>query len=141
MDKYQKILLCVELIPESDAPVIRKAIELASKYHSRLWVVHAVESYPFVYGGAMTVDIEKDLIASAKVMMADLQKQLPKNIATAVLVKSGSAKHVIVEEAQNNGVELIVVGSHGRQGVRLLLGSTANAVIHGAHCDVLAVRV
>ncbi len=42
-----------------------------------------------------------------------------------------------------NGIsaDLIVVGSHGRHGLALLLGSTANGVLHGAPCDVLAVRV
>ena len=37
--------------------------------------------------------------------------------------------------------DLIVVGSHGRHGLALLLGSTANDVLHGAPCDVLAVRL
>jgi universal stress protein A len=38
-------------------------------------------------------------------------------------------------------MDLVVVGSHGRHGLSLLLGSTANGVLHGAGCDVLAVRV
>jgi universal stress protein A len=37
--------------------------------------------------------------------------------------------------------DLVVVGSHGRHGLALLLGSTANDVLHGAQCDVLAVRL
>jgi universal stress protein A len=37
--------------------------------------------------------------------------------------------------------DLIIVGSHGRHGFALLLGSTANGVLHGAKCDVLAMRV
>ncbi|MEO1899758.1 MAG: universal stress protein, partial [Methylococcales bacterium] len=37
--------------------------------------------------------------------------------------------------------DLIVVGSHGRHGLALLLGSTANGVLHHAVCDVLAVRL
>ena len=37
--------------------------------------------------------------------------------------------------------DLIVVGSHGRHGLALLLGSTANDVLHGAPCDVLAVHL
>ncbi len=37
--------------------------------------------------------------------------------------------------------DLIVVGSHGRHGFALLMGSTANGVLHGARRDVLAVRV
>ena len=38
-------------------------------------------------------------------------------------------------------VDLIVVGSHGKHGLSLLLGSTANGVLQGSPCDVLAVRV
>ena len=37
--------------------------------------------------------------------------------------------------------DVIVVGSHGKHGLALLLGSTANGVLHGANRDVLAVRV
>ena len=43
--------------------------------------------------------------------------------------------------AEELGTDLIVVGSHGRHGLALLMGSTANGVLHGANCDVLAVRV
>jgi universal stress protein A len=46
-----------------------------------------------------------------------------------------------VRIAKERGVDLIVVGSHGRHGLQLLLGSTANGVLHLAECDVLAVRV
>ena len=38
-------------------------------------------------------------------------------------------------------LDLIVIGSHGRHGLALLLGSTANSVLHHARCDVLAVRL
>ena len=44
-------------------------------------------------------------------------------------------------KAEEIGADLIVVGSHGRYGLALLMGSTANGVLHGASCDVLAVRV
>ena len=44
-------------------------------------------------------------------------------------------------KAEEIGADLIVVGSHGRYGLALLMGSTANGVLHGATCDVLAVRV
>jgi universal stress protein A len=38
-------------------------------------------------------------------------------------------------------IDLIVMGTHGQSGLKLLLGSTANSVLHGAGCDILAVRV
>jgi universal stress protein A len=43
--------------------------------------------------------------------------------------------------AKNDEVDLIVVGSHGRHGLALIFGSTSNSVLHGASCDVLAVRI
>ena len=53
----------------------------------------------------------------------------------------GSPKTEIVRVANENKVDLIIVGSHGRHGLALLLGSTANGVLHHATCDVLAVRL
>ncbi|WP_220460082.1 MULTISPECIES: universal stress protein [unclassified Colwellia] len=42
--------------------------------------------------------------------------------------------------AEHEHVDLIITGSHGVHGLQLLLGSTTNAILHGAICDVLAVR-
>ena len=53
----------------------------------------------------------------------------------------GRPESQIHQLAEDVAADLIVVGSHGRQGLALILGSTANGVLHGAHCDVLAVRV
>ncbi|MCE2460860.1 MAG: universal stress protein [Pseudomonadales bacterium] len=54
---------------------------------------------------------------------------------------AGNVAHRIHNLASKIGADLIVVGTHGKQGLQLLTGSTANAVLHGARCDVLAVRV
>ena len=53
----------------------------------------------------------------------------------------GSPKAEIIRIAEDMGADLIVVGSHGRHGIALLLGSTAASVVHHAKCDVLAVRL
>ena len=58
------------------------------------------------------------------------------------LVEIGPPKSEITRIAEEQEVDLIVVGSHGRHGfVENLLGSTANAVIHHAKCDVLTVKI
>ncbi len=56
-------------------------------------------------------------------------------------LEAGQTARQLHEIANREAVDLIVIGSHGRHGVQLLLGSTANAVLHGASCDVLAVRI
>ena len=53
----------------------------------------------------------------------------------------GKPEIEIHSKSEELNIELIVVGSHGRHGLALLMGSTANGVLHGAGCDVLAVRV
>src|SRR5262245_18254089 len=54
---------------------------------------------------------------------------------------SGSAREVILDEAEKWGADLIVLGSHGYSGVhRFLLGSVSNAVATHAHCSVEVVR-
>lgn len=55
-------------------------------------------------------------------------------------VTIGSAKFAILEEAERLGSDLIILGSHGRYGSRAILGSTANAVLHGSKCDTLVMR-
>ncbi|MDN5937003.1 MAG: universal stress protein, partial [Nitrosospira sp.] len=53
----------------------------------------------------------------------------------------GVPEREIVRIAEEERVDLIVVGSHGRHGLALLLGSTANSVLHHAKCDVMAIRL
>ena len=53
----------------------------------------------------------------------------------------GHPRQEIHRVATDQQCDLIVVGSHGRHGLALLLGSTANDVLHGAPCDVIAVRL
>ena len=55
--------------------------------------------------------------------------------------RHGRPDEAIVQTAVDRQADLIVVGSHGRHGLALLLGSTASSVVHHAKCDVLAVRL
>jgi len=143
MKEYKHILLAVELETGCDSLPAHKAGELAKEFGAQLTLVHAVEhmtSYGAAYGIAAGADIEEMLLENAKEAMTTLAATLgvPED---RQIIKIGPSKLVILEEAEDVGADLIVVGSHGRHGVRLLLGSTANAVLHGAKCDVLAVRI
>jgi universal stress protein A len=54
---------------------------------------------------------------------------------------NGTPAREIHRLVENNGFDLVVIGTHGQKGVQLLLGSTANSVLHGSSCDVLSIRV
>ncbi|MBN2689957.1 MAG: universal stress protein [Gammaproteobacteria bacterium] len=142
MAVYSNILLCVELL-DTDKNIISKARELADLHKAKLSIIHAVEhvsSYGAAYGVAIGAEIEDILLKNAKKSIKKLGKKLdiPEE---QQIIKFGAARTVILEEAEKSKADLIVLGSHGRQGMRLLLGSTANAVLHGSAVDVLAVRL
>lgn len=143
MAVYNHLLVALALEPKSDEFVIAKAEKLRSQFDGDITLVHSVEhlsNYGAAYGISAGIDIEEILLEEAKKSMKEVAARM--NISDSrQVVKVGPAKQIILEEADEKNIDLIVVGSHGRHGVRLLLGSTANAVLHGAKCDVLAVRV
>lgn len=143
MKTYRHILFALELDEGGDAVPVKRVGQLMQGSCARLTLVHAVEcmsGYGAAYGVVPSVEIEQVLYERAQVTMAKIAKELGVD-ENDQLIKIGPAQFVILEEAKARGIDLIVVGSHGRHGVRLLLGSTANAVLHGATCDVLAVRI
>jgi universal stress protein A len=85
-------------------------------------------------------DLEAQLGEELKQKLTVLGKKF--NVPTDHLhILHGSPSHEVHRFAKDNDVQLIVIGTHGQKGLQLLLGSTANAVLHGAGCDVLAVRI
>lgn len=144
MKGYRHILLAADF-SDSGPIVAERTLELARHYQSRLTLLHVVESFPIVdstYGPIMPfeIDLTEQMVSVAKTRIAALGEELDVPEEQR-LVEVGSAKVEIVRIAEELGVDLIVLGSHGRHGVGLLLGSTASSVIHHANCDVLAVRL
>jgi universal stress protein A len=142
MKVYNHILVAVELISKTDAEPIKRAAALAKEFGAKLSIVNAIENLGGygAYGVGVGVEVEKALIDNAQKEIYAIGKRLGITEKNR-LVRIGPAKFVILEEAKRLKADLIIVGSHGRHGVGLILGSTANAVLHGAKCDVLAVRL
>ncbi|MFA6409817.1 MAG: universal stress protein [Gammaproteobacteria bacterium] len=143
--QYKHILLALELNPKSDRPLIEKAEYLAKQTKAKITLVHAVEhigSYSSTAYGIASIDpaIEELLVKQAAKAMEKVASKLniPKKNQ---IISIGSAKFVVLEEAEKNKVDLIIIGSRGRHGINFLIGSTANAVLYSAKCDVLASRV
>lgn len=142
MSDYTTIILATDLSDEAKQ-VADKATTLAKNNGATLHMVHVVEPLSFAYGGDIPMDfsgIQDEIQKQAESQMAEFASQY--NVAAEqqhVLV--GRAENEIHSLADDLNAQLIVVGSHGRHGIALLLGSTANGILHGAKCDVLAVRV
>jgi len=143
MNRYQHILCAVDLSAENVA-VFSRAAELATHYHAQLSLLHVVEYIPVDLGNELVLpqqqEIVQQLIAQAEKTLANLVGKST-HIQVKSLVVQGSIKSEIIEYAKNAGVDLIVIGRHGRHGLSRLLGSVANAVQHHAPCDILTVRI
>jgi universal stress protein A len=138
---YRHILLATDLA-EDMAAVEARALALSSGA-SALSVIHVIEPLALAYGAEMPVDLaalQEELERQARSRLNALAARLGIQPASALLAQ-GKTEKEILGAASRLGADLIVLGSHGRHGLGLLLGSTANAVLHHAHCDVLAVRI
>lgn len=142
MSEYKHVLIAVDLTDES-AQVVEKGKAIAERNNANISIFHALEPLGFAYGGDIPMDltsIQDQLEQHAREKLAELAA--PMNIPESqqyILVGVPDAE--IHHLAKEHDVDLIVVGSHGRHGLSLLLGSTSTGVLHGAKCDVLAVRI
>lgn len=140
---YRRILLCVDFSDDADK-VCGRAVQLAREHDSELCLLHVVEHIPIDsvgdFLGPAQVDVHEDLLRNAESRLHRVAERLGVE-RTRCAVSAGYTRQEIVEHASAMDCDLIVVGSHGRHGLALLLGSTAGAVLQGAGCDVLAVRV
>jgi universal stress protein A len=141
--EYQRILCAVDF-GEGTERLVGRASDVAERYSAQLQLIHVVEPVvptpPYEMPGVMPVELEKQLIDHAKKELDRLAEKYRFN-KTDILIEVGSTRAMIINAADEQQTDLIIVGSHGRHGVGLLLGSTANAVLHHAKCDVLAVRI
>lgn len=143
MGLYKKILLAIDFAPHTEQ-LCERAAELATLHGAELSVIHVVE--PVVTDSAfdtlppLPVDFDDVLVEQARKRLEQIRDQYglsPDN----VFLEIGVTKKEIIRVAAAQDTDLIIVGSHGRHGVELLLGSTANAILHHAPCDVLAYRI
>ena len=143
MTPYERILLAMDFTPDA-SHLVQRVRALAQASEAELHLIHVVEHIPVDAAGEFLgppqAEFHEDLVDQARERLAHFAEaeglsQARQHVAV------GYTKQEILDRAEALAADLIVVGSHGRHGLALLLGSTANAVLHGAPCDVLAVRL
>ena len=142
MSPYSHILVGLDLSAESQQ-VVNRVKFLFADSTTKISICHILEPLAFTYGGDIPVDL------------SDVQTQLKDQAVERLAIYGAQLnidridQHVILGHpaqemhtmATIENIGLIVVGSHGRHGLSLIFGSTSNSVLHGASCDVLAVRI
>jgi nucleotide-binding universal stress UspA family protein len=122
----------------------RKALERAADLASEaeLTVVCAAGISELSRHAPGEVPLEPKDVEARAAALAEARSYLEGRGTAARYVEGhGSPADVIVDEAEDRGADLIVVGTRGlHAGKRLLLGSVSTKVVHHAPCDVLVVR-
>jgi len=134
-----KILFPTDFSPASQE-AMSWATSLARDSGATLLIMH-VEEPPMAYGGGeLYIDVqenEREDLRKALVNVVPLDHQVP--FEHKLLV--GDPATAIVETADNEHADLIVMGTHGRTGItRLLMGSVAESVVRKANCPVLTIK-
>lgn len=136
---WKKILVATDGSKYS-AAAVRKAVDFAQSSGGELLVISVVDVPAEFYAEAPKA--VEDLIRKAKEYTAAVKKQAEEaGIKAETYVGEAEADEAIVNLAKDQGVNMIVVGSHGRTGLRrLLMGSVTEKVIGRAPCPVLVVK-
>jgi universal stress protein A len=145
MGHYNHIMVAIDGSEES-AQVLSRALALAEGT-TKVSVVQVFDTLVGNYSYELNMgDFEKAQHDYEEVVAKRTRDMLKKDFsmvgAESVHFLRGKPASEIKRLAQNMEVDLLVIGSHGQGAVKAaVLGSTANAVLHGIHCDVYTVRV
>ncbi|MEQ8690083.1 MAG: universal stress protein [Pseudomonadales bacterium] len=143
---YQRILVAIDLSDEAEEVMAAAARQAELQQQAEMHLVTVIKPLHSGLGGldaggsSVMAKLEADLRAKAEqALQAHAQKlNIP---GGSVHLKTGNPAQEIKAVAKDIQADLIVIGTHGRHGLGLLLGSTANGVLHGVECDVLTIRI
>jgi universal stress protein A len=142
MARYKKLLVLLDLSEDSEQVAIAGR-ELAAHSNASVVVLHVVEFVPVEPLGESlmpTVQIEDELMNRSRARLEEFIARLGLTNTTG-RVEAGNTKSEILRVAEEEKVDLIILGSRERHGLAILVNFTEDTVLHAAHCDVLAVRL
>lgn len=143
---YQHILVPIDG-SETSMVAMKEAIKLGKALNSKITVVQVMALDPFIADAYVKTGETNELIERTRTYLLDILEQAKQQFSNEGLtvenkLLEGFVVHEeIIQAAQDLNADLIVMGSHGRTGVRkLVLGSVAQKVLGESHIPVLIVR-
>lgn len=146
MSLFKHIVVAVDLRKESKK-IVKKAQGLLAE-GGVLELLHVAEPIdaglwagaPFGAVVVNTEELEQEAIKAKRKRLEKLGEKFSIS-ESKQHIEVGKPSRVIKKFAEQSDSDLIVIGTHGQNGWELLLGSTANGVLHGAPCDVMCVQM
>ena len=142
MAGYRKLLVLLDLSDDSHE-IVNAIHKLVRDPTAAIVLLHVVDFVPVEPMGESLmpgVEIEEELMKRSQEKLQALAATLGLDGA-GLRVEAGNTKAEILRVAEEEKPDLIVLGSHERHGLAILINLTEDTVLHAAHCDVLAVRL
>ena len=141
--RLKKILVPIDF-SDCSKKALQYALPLAKQHEAAITLLYVVpRSYTVgEYGGVDYASLEAELRASSDKQLATLAvDEVRGEVAADTLVSTGSPAAEIIQAAKQTLVDLIVISTHGRTGLKhVFLGSVTEHVVRHAPCPVLVVR-
>jgi nucleotide-binding universal stress UspA family protein len=129
---------------------VRHAIDMARQYHATVFLLHVIDNHvqqcaiDYCLSDAVMQGIEQESMATSD---GKLQQQISRvsgkaaDVEIIPYMKRGVPYDEILKEQEEKNIDLIVIASHGRTGIRrILIGSVAEKITRSARCPVMLVR-
>jgi len=143
MRTIKKILVPTDFSASARAAV-DYAVDLAHKFDAQVTLIHAYQTPAYLLPEGSILagsDMIVDIMNRAAEALADARRGLEGKVPVETLLVEGLPFIQVVNAAREGNFDLIVMGTHGRTGIRhVLLGSVAERVVRTAPCPVLTVR-
>jgi nucleotide-binding universal stress UspA family protein len=145
MKQVQKILFPIDFASQFDT-LVPWVATFAEKFGATVYVLFVAQDLSnfstFFVPHANIQSFQEEAVGSARKKMAAAVQEFFKGIPKLeTRVEVGAAAEKIVELANKEKIDLIIMGAHGRKGLdRAIFGSVADKVVQNAACPVLTVR-
>ena len=138
---FSKILVAVDG-SESAGRAFERSVYLAKRCESRLVIIHVVLDSPYGGDSAATFLLIEELKERGRKLLEEYKtKSMKEGVQAEILLEVGDHAQTIIDVANKNNYDLIIMGSRGLSPFKeLLLGSVSFKVMHHARCPVMVVR-
>lgn len=138
---YKKIMVAVDG-SDNSLRAVDEALEIARMNHAHVSFLSVIANIDnFNWEGVYLEIMKKSKEFYEKILSNAAQKCTEAGIENSTAIKAGYAPKTICEEAKQQGIDLIILGSRGLGSVeRFILGSVSSYVSAHAHCSVMIVK-
>ena len=144
-ENFKKILFCTDFSENADRAFVFAVNSAVRNVGCELHLLHVIPEPPAQFWKGYIYEVDEDVDARAKreidAKLAEAYRpRVPAGVKLVIAMRIGEARHQILEYAQEQDVDLIILGRQGAGAVgKILFGNVTERVVRKADCPVLVI--